>query len=222
MKIVKSIKLWVRKKQLKERYDSNTYVKYLQSKGIRISDSARFFDPQSTTIDTQNPLMIKIGNHVRITRGVTILTHDYSWSVLAGVYGEVFGGVGYVEIGNNVFIGVNSTILKNTIIDDNVIIGAGSIVSGHIESNSVYAGVPAKKIMTLDDFYMKRKASQEKEYNDILTRAKENHYSKSEEENAVKEYFWLFTDHEKELDDRYLLQIERTGYKDKILKEYRK
>ncbi len=88
--------------------------------------------------------MIKIGNNVRITRGCILLTHDYSWSVLAGVYGEILGGIGYLDIGDNVFIGMNSIILKNTSIGDNVVIGAGSVVSGKIECNSVYAGNPAR------------------------------------------------------------------------------
>lgn len=31
--------------------------------------------------------MITIGDHVRITEGVKILTHDYSWSVLKNCRG---------------------------------------------------------------------------------------------------------------------------------------
>lgn len=40
-------------------------------------------------------------------------------------------------------------------IGDNVIIGAGSVVSGKIESNSVYAGNPAKRICSLEEHYQK-------------------------------------------------------------------
>lgn len=104
--------------------------------------------------------MIKIGDSVRITSNIVILTHDYSWSVLAGIKGEVLGGIGEVTIGNNVLIGMNSIILKNTKIGDNVIIGAGSIVSWEIKKDSVYAGNPAKKIMDIEEFYQKRKKRQ--------------------------------------------------------------
>lgn len=38
--------------------------------------------------------MIKIGNDVQITAGVTILLHGYDWAVLKGVYGEVLGSSG--------------------------------------------------------------------------------------------------------------------------------
>jgi acetyltransferase-like isoleucine patch superfamily enzyme len=40
-------------------------------------------------------------------------------------------------------------ILPGTIVEDNCIIAAGSVVNKLIESNSVYAGVPAKKIKDL-------------------------------------------------------------------------
>ena len=54
-----------------------------------------------------------------------------------------------VQIGNNVWLGANVIILPGTIIEDNCIIAAGSVVNKLIESNSVYAGAPAKKIKDL-------------------------------------------------------------------------
>lgn len=91
--------------------------------------------------------MLEIGNNVKITAGVTILTHDFSWCVTSGLEGHILGGVGKVKIGNNVFIRMNTTILKGADIGDNVIIGANSLVTGKCESNSVYAGSPAQKYL---------------------------------------------------------------------------
>lgn len=49
-----------------------------------------------------------------------------------------------IVLGNNVFVRINSIILKNTSIGDNVIIGAGSVISGNVGSNAVHAGVLGK------------------------------------------------------------------------------
>jgi acetyltransferase-like isoleucine patch superfamily enzyme len=48
-------------------------------------------------------------------------------------------------IGNNVSIGTNATILPVTI-TDNVVIGAGSVVTKDIKEPGKYAGNPARKI----------------------------------------------------------------------------
>ena len=52
------------------------------------------------------------------------------------------------KIGNNVSIGSNSTILPVNICD-NVVIGAGSLVSKNIDTSGVYFGNPAKYIRQL-------------------------------------------------------------------------
>lgn len=51
-----------------------------------------------------------------------------------------------VTIGKNVWLGVNCTILKGVTIGDNSIIGAGSVVTGDVDKNSIFAGNPAKLI----------------------------------------------------------------------------
>ncbi len=49
------------------------------------------------------------------------------------------------SVGNNVSIGSNATILPVSICD-NVVIGAGSVVTKNINEPGVYAGNPAKKL----------------------------------------------------------------------------
>ena len=55
-----------------------------------------------------------------------------------------------VIIGDNVFIGMNSIILKGTIIGNNCVVGAGSVVHGTFEDNCVIAGNPAKVIKVFE------------------------------------------------------------------------
>ena len=121
------------------------------------------FAPTKTLIDITRPWLIEIGENVQITDGVTILTHGYDWSVLKGIYGEVLGSAGKVKIGNNVFIGMKTTILKGVTIGNNVIIGANSLVNKDIPNSCVVAGNPAKIIMSVEDYYIKRKNAQYKE-----------------------------------------------------------
>lgn len=134
------------------------YIDNLREKGIKIGHNTVFFDWRSNIVDTQRPWLIEIGNYCKITHGVVILSHDYSRSVLRRVYGEVIDGAKRTIIGDNVFIGMNSVILMGANIGNNVIIGAGSIVSGTVPDNVVVAGNPAKIICTLDEYYQKRKS----------------------------------------------------------------
>jgi len=51
-----------------------------------------------------------------------------------------------VRIGNNVWVGAYSAILKGVTIGDNSIIGTHSVVTNEVPANSIYGGVPAKAI----------------------------------------------------------------------------
>lgn len=57
-----------------------------------------------------------------------------------------------IRIGTNVWIGVNSVILKGTTIGDNSIISAGSVVKGDFPSNSFIQGNPGRIVKTLNIF----------------------------------------------------------------------
>lgn len=59
--------------------DNEEYIAYLRKCGIKIGSHCTFYDCNKVSIDTQNPCMLEIGDYVRITEGVQILTHDYSF-----------------------------------------------------------------------------------------------------------------------------------------------
>ena len=124
--------------------------------GANIGSDTTVFDPYNVFIDKTRPWLLNIGSYVKITRGVIILTHDYSLSVLRRRYGEWIGEGQETVIGDNVFLGMNSIILMGTHIGNNVIVGAGSVVHGRIPNDVVIAGNPAKIICTLEEHYKRR------------------------------------------------------------------
>ena len=75
---------------------------------------------------------IFLGDNVRCGSRVYFITHDVIHDMLNHREGNDFQFkefIGDIHVGNNVFIGSNSTILGGANIGSNVIIGAGSLVS---------------------------------------------------------------------------------------------
>ncbi len=62
---------------------------------------------------------------------------------------EIPGKCAPVEIGNDVFIGTGSIILKGVTIGDRSVIGARAVVSTSVPSDELWGGNPARKIRSL-------------------------------------------------------------------------
>lgn len=185
------IKKVIKRLLYKERSSSDDYIKYLRKKGMSIGKHTVIYSPNSVIIDETRPFLIDIGNHVKITYGVVILTHGYDWSVLNVKYNDILGSSGKVKIGNNVFIGMKSIILKGVNIGDNVIIGAGSLVNKDIPNNVVVAGCPAKIICSIEEYHKKRKEKQKKEAIELAI----EYYKKNKawpSEQILREFIFLF------------------------------
>lgn len=132
------------------RIDPIGFSRYL---GVKVGNDCRFIGVSKATFGSE-PYLISIGNHVTLTANIRFITHDGGVWVFRGEYPnmDVFGKI---VIKDNVFIGLNTIIMPNSFIEDNVIVGAGSLVRGRLESNYVYAGIPVRKIMTLEDYKIK-------------------------------------------------------------------
>ncbi|MGF1747117.1 acyltransferase [Vibrio cionasavignyae] len=92
---------------------------------------------------------IVIGNDVMIAPQVIILTGGHEYSDKTLLLREQPSVIKPVSIGNDSWIGARVTILPGVNIGERVIVAAGSVVTCDLESNGVYAGVPAKKIKSL-------------------------------------------------------------------------
>lgn len=135
------------------------YVQYLRDKGVVIGSDTEFLSPIHSEVDLGRAKYITIGKHCILCSGISLIAHDYSWKVLEDVYDEELPSGGMpICIGDNVFIGANTTILGGVEIGDNVIVAAGSVVCKSLPANTVCAGNPARVIKSLDEYYQKRKA----------------------------------------------------------------
>ena len=82
--------------------------------------------------------IITIGNNCVMASGVNIIdSNGHETNSLDRTKGRDIPKE--IVIGNNVWIGLNSIILKGSIIGDNTIIAAGSVVKGVVPANSIYS-----------------------------------------------------------------------------------
>ncbi len=89
--------------------------------------------------------LVTIGDDCFIGHGVMFINDKFSEGGPSG--GDPLKWKA-THIGNHVSIGSNATILPVQIVD-NVVIGAGSVVTKNISESGVYVGNPARKIREL-------------------------------------------------------------------------
>lgn len=90
--------------------------------------------------------LVTIGDDCFIGHGVMFINDTFSSGGPAGGDKTKWS---YTKIGAHVSIGSNSTLLPVSICD-NVVIGAGSVVTKNILEPGIYAGNPARKIKDLE------------------------------------------------------------------------
>ncbi len=112
---------------------------------IEIGDNV---DLNGTSIVARSKKVI-IGRGTIIAPNVVIMDSDFHSIWPAKNRGPGIENDKNVIIGKNVWIGLGATLLKGVTIGDNSIIGAGSVVTGTVPANVIYAGSPAKLIKKL-------------------------------------------------------------------------
>lgn len=89
---------------------------------------------------------IVIGEDCMFSAGIYISTTDFH-SIIDANTGARLNPAKDVIIGNHVWLAHGVSVLKGSIIPDNVVVGKSSTIAGKLdESNSVYVGTPAKMV----------------------------------------------------------------------------
>jgi acetyltransferase-like isoleucine patch superfamily enzyme len=99
------------------------------------------------------PYLITIGRHVTISSQVTFINHDGGTWVFREQqrYRHVIK-YGRIVIHDNCFIGAGTIIMPGVSIGPNAVVAAGSVVTTDVPQNTVVGGVPARKIMTIEEY----------------------------------------------------------------------
>ena len=119
---------------------------HLNSSLIRIGDNCSL---NGTMIHSRYTVII--GSNCMFGPGVVILdndSHNTSIDPELRRHGKISDSP--VRIGDNVWVGMRSIIMKGVQIGDNSIIAAGSIVTKSVPSDSLFGGNPAVFIKKLD------------------------------------------------------------------------
>lgn len=101
----------------------------------------------NTIIDVVDDIII--GHNVAIGPNCTIYTHDhiYTDKSLPAWKGGVVSKSIYIEDG--AWIGSNVTILPGVCVGKRAVVAAGSVVTKNVESETIFGGVPAKKLKSI-------------------------------------------------------------------------
>lgn len=103
--------------------------------GMNVHKTARI--SYGAKLDKTNPRGVYIDEESYVASGAIVFAHDFSRSLYMNTY-----------IGKRCFIGANAIVMCGVSIGDEVIVGAGSIVTKDVPSGCIVAGNPARIIRT--------------------------------------------------------------------------
>ncbi|WP_101843071.1 DapH/DapD/GlmU-related protein [Halobacillus sp. Marseille-P3879] len=124
---------------------------YRRFLGMKVGDHTAF--ALMVMVDIMFPEKISVGRNSVIGYNTTILAHEY----LIEEY-----RLGCVEIGDEVLIGANSTILPGVKIGNRAVISAGTLVHKDVPEGAFVGGNPMKLIYTKEEMDERKREEQER------------------------------------------------------------
>lgn len=92
---------------------------------------------------------IEIGDNVSIAHNCSLISFEHGWDDINIPIKYNPTKLNKITIGNDVWLGCGVRILSGTVIEDRVIVAAGAVVKGYLQSGYIYGGVPAKRLKKL-------------------------------------------------------------------------
>lgn len=123
-------------------------LQWYVERGLRVGERCELEQPFE--LDPSHCWLVEIGDDVTFAPDVHVIVHDASTKRCVA-----HTRLAPVRIGSRVFVGARTTILPGVSIGDDVVLGAGSVVSSDIPSGTVAAGNPARALGTLESYHAK-------------------------------------------------------------------
>lgn len=160
-------------------YARLNHEKYARHIGVNVKGTIHIYGNPLHMFGTE-PWCITLGDNVHITREVLFITHD-GGTLLYRKYVKDLEITKPIVVGNDVYIGVRSIIMPGVTIGNNVIVGAGAVVTKDVPDNSVVVGVPARVIKSSDEYFEKIKQES----------LHLGHLKGKEKDKALREYYHM-------------------------------
>ena len=121
-------------------------IAFWRSQGVTIGEDCRLI---SCNFGSE-PYLVTLGDHVSATDSAFV-THDGGVWVFRGEWPDA-DLMAPIAVGDNVFLGSGCLVMPGVTIGSNVVIGARSLVTRDIPSESVAVGVPARVLRGVDEY----------------------------------------------------------------------
>ncbi|WP_278336118.1 acyltransferase [Rhodohalobacter mucosus] len=114
-------------------------------KRVRIGDNC-FFNHNTILNGGKHKAILSIGDHVQTGPNVCIYAYNHKFDKMDITFDKQGYTDSDVTIGDDVWIGANTTVLPGVTIGKGCIVGAGSVVTKDLPAYSICVGNPAKPI----------------------------------------------------------------------------
>jgi acetyltransferase-like isoleucine patch superfamily enzyme len=111
---------------------SRTEIRVREGAAVEIGDHT-FLNHGCMIVSHQK---IKIGNGVQFGPNVLLYDHDHDFRIQGGLK-DLKYTTAPIKIGDNVWIGANTIILKGSQIGDSCVVGAGCVIKGEFPDNAI-------------------------------------------------------------------------------------
>ena len=112
------------------------------------------FIGDNVSFELEHSPQLTIEDEVVIAHHSSLIFHDSSLNNIQGF--PVL--VGKIILKKNCYLGAHVIVLPGTIVGSNALVGAGSIIKGTLDANTVYVGQPAKPIESVQKLSKKWQA----------------------------------------------------------------